>query len=99
MQPVSYSALYDTFKRFVKRAFLSSTLPADERQRAMRASAHWLRHTYATRAAESGKVAPDVLQENLGQADPRTAGLYYRAQIERRRRAMEEAFVQAAVTE
>lgn len=88
-RPISYSALYQTFTRFVRQA--TQSLPLDERQRAEQASMHWLRHTHATRAAER-EVPPDVLQENLGQSDPRTTARYYRAQIERRQRAMEESF-------
>jgi len=91
MAPITYSALHQTFTRFVRRAVRGSGLPLPEQQRAQRASAHWLRHTYATRAAERD-MPLDVLQENLGQSDPRTAGRYYRAQLERRQRAVEEAF-------
>ena len=71
---VSYSSLAVTFRRFVRRAVAASSLSATERLQATRASAHWLRHTHATRAAEAG-VPLDVLQENLGQADPRTTAL------------------------
>jgi integrase len=81
--------LYETFTRFVKKA--TQTLPWAEKRSAQRASMHWLRHTHATRAAER-EVPPDVLQENLRQSDPRTTAGYYRAQIERRQRAMQEAF-------
>jgi len=91
LSPVSYPALHQTFARFVDRAIKASRLSSAERAHALRASAHWLRHTHATRAAER-EVPPDVLQENLGQADPRTTARYYRAQIERRQRAMEKAF-------
>ncbi len=91
--PITYSALHQTFTRFVRKAVRA--LPAAERGRAEIASAHWLRHTHATRAAER-EVPPDVLQENLGQSDPRTTARYYRAQIERRQRAMEGAFGEAA---
>jgi integrase len=68
-----------------------SALPLDEKRQAIRASMHWLRHTHATRAAERA-VPADVLQENLGQADPRTTARYYRAQLERRQKAIEKAF-------
>jgi len=91
--PITYSALHQTFTRFVRKAV--KALPAAERRRAEVASAHWLRHTHATRAAERD-VPPDVLQENLGQSDPRTTARYYRAQIERRQRAMEQAFSESA---
>lgn len=86
---ISYRALAETFTRLVKRVL--PTLPLDERRSAERASAHWLRHTHATRAAERD-VPLDVLQENLGQSDPRTTARYYRAQIVRRQNAMELAF-------
>lgn len=98
MAPLGYSALHETFVRFVRRAVEASDLPPDERRRAERASAHWLRHTHATRAAER-QVPPDVLQENLGQSDPRTTARYYRAQIERRQREMERAFAPPQVDE
>lgn len=87
--PITYSSLHETFTRFIRRSL--ATLPAAERRGAERASAHWLRHTHATRAAERN-VPLDVLQENLGQSDPRTTARYYRAQLERRQKAMEEAF-------
>lgn len=92
-QPIGYSALHQTFTRFVKRAMRQ--LPEAERRHAENASAHWLRHTHATRAAERN-VPPDILQESLGQTDPRTTARYYRAQIERRQLAMEKAFSNTA---
>lgn len=91
MAPVTYASLYETFKRFLTRALRESSLPVEQRLRAQRASTHWLRHTYATRSAEAG-VATDIIQENLGQADPRTAAKYARAQITRRQAAMEKVF-------
>lgn len=89
MAPVTYSSLHETFIRFVRRAL--AELPPDVHQNAVRASAHWLRHTHATRAAERN-VPPDVLQENLGQSDPRTTARYYRAQLQRRQGEIEKAF-------
>jgi integrase len=94
--PITYGALHQTFTRFVRKAVRA--LPAAERGRAEIASAHWLRHTHATRAAERA-VPPDVPHENLGQSDPRTTARYYRAQIERRQQAMEGAFGDAAGSE
>ena len=38
----------------------------------------------------------DILQENLGQGDPRTTARYFRAQIERRQGAMEKVFGEQA---
>jgi integrase len=87
----SYSALAQSIKSLVRRA--SRRLPLAEATQMSRASAHWLRHTHATRAAERD-VPIDVLQENLGQADPRTTARYYRAQMKRRAFVMERAFGQ-----
>ena len=95
MAPLGYSALHETFTRFIRRAVKASDLPPDECHRAEQASAHWLRHTHATRAAER-QVPPDVLQENLGQSDPRTTARYYRAQMQRRHKEMERAFAETA---
>lgn len=89
LQAISYSALAQSLKSLFRRA--ARRLPASDGARLSRASAHWLRHTHATRAAERD-VPPDVLQEQLGQADPRTTAGYYRAQIKRRAAAMERAF-------
>jgi hypothetical protein len=94
LEPIRYQALHETFTRFVRRALAASHLSLDERRHAARASVHWLRHTHATRAAER-EVPADILQENLGQKDPRTTARYFRAQIERRQREMERAFAGA----
>ena len=73
------------------RFTIATVKDIEEREDARHASLHWLRHTHATRAAEA-EVPPDVLQANLGQADPRTTAGYYRAQEQRRQRQMERAF-------
>ena len=91
---LAYPTLAAAFKRFVAAALTAAPLAdlsVQQRSAAMRASAHWLRHTHATRAAEAA-VPIDVLQANLGQADPRTTAGYYRAQEKRRRAAMERVF-------
>ena len=56
-----------------------------------KASAHWLRHTHGTRAAERGMSATDI-QTNFGHADVRTATGYTRAQLRRRAQLVEQAF-------
>lgn len=89
--PLHYSSLYGAFTRFVRSAIRASSLSDEDRRRAALASAHWLRHTHATRAAEAG-VQPDVLQANLGQADPRTTAVYYKAQAQRRRDEIERVY-------
>ena len=76
---------------FVRRAVKQSGRAPDEQQQAVRAALHSLRHTHATRFAERGGDV-DVLQANLGHADPLTAAVYFRAQIERRQKQAEKAF-------
>jgi integrase len=89
--PMSYPALHKAFKRFVRRALMRVELPASDRGDAEAAATHWLRHTHATRAAEQG-VAADVLQANLGHADPRTTAGYYKTQLDRRAAELERVY-------
>lgn len=91
---LSYPTLAPAFRRFVRAALAASSLERDEINAALAASLHWLRHTHATRAVEHG-VAPDIVQANLGQSDPRSTSRYYRAQQRRRREAMERVFAEA----
>lgn len=81
--PVRYAAVHQSFTAFVRRAIRASTLTGEARERAARATQHWLRHTYATRFAEAGG-AQDVLMAELGHADPGTTARYYTAQADRR---------------
>lgn len=88
---LTYSALHDWIKGFVRRAVLKANLPEHEKKHAWDASTHWLRHTHATRGAERG-LPRDVLQANLGQADPRTSAIYYKAQSDRRAEEISKVF-------
>jgi len=90
-QPLTYSSLYETFTRFVRRSVMHNALDEDQQRAAIKASLHWLRHTHATRFAERGGDL-DVLQANLGHSDPRTSARYYRTQIERRQAQVEKVF-------
>jgi integrase len=81
----AYTTLAQSLKRLVRRAAADGSLTLAERNTILKTSLHWLRHTHATRAVER-QVPPDVLQANLGHADPRTTASYYRA------RALEKAF-------
>lgn len=85
-----YSAIHASFAAFVRRAMRASNLPPEERDRAARATQHWLRHTYATRFAEASGPQ-DVLMAELGHSDPSTTATYYTAQIERRQAEVERA--------
>jgi integrase len=43
--PITCAALHQTFTQFVRRALRASGLPAGEREPALQALTHWLRHT------------------------------------------------------
>jgi integrase len=90
-EPITYDALYKAIKVGLRRAILASDLSGPAKERALRASPHWLRHTFGTRATERG-VPADVIQAQMGHADPATTAQYSRAQIKRRMGALEGAF-------
>ena len=91
MSPITYPALYQTVKRWLAKAIRQSALPPHEQATALRASPHWLRHTFGTRAVE--RHAPiEAVQRQLGHADPRTTMRYARTQIDRLQSEMEKAF-------
>jgi integrase len=78
-------------KRWVRQAIAGSDLPGPERAIALRASPHWLRHTFGTRALER-KAPLEVVQRQLGHADPRTTMRYAHAQLERLQQVLDQAF-------
>lgn len=90
MQPLSYPAAHQSFSAFVQAAISKSALPLLERLHAVKGTLHWLRHTYATRAVESG-VPPDVVQAELGHESVETTANYYQAQERRRWAEIERA--------
>jgi site-specific recombinase XerD len=90
-QAIGYQELYQTMKRWIGQCLRASDLPRGEREDALRASPHWLRHTFGTRALE--RQAPlEVVQRQLGHADPRTTMRYAKAQLERLQSEMDQAF-------
>lgn len=89
--PLSYHSLYATMRSWVRRALRHADLPEDARRTAARASVHWLRHTFGTRAIERG-LPQDVVQRQLGHADPRTTSRYVRTQTERLLDEVDKAF-------
>lgn len=86
----TYGAVHQALSRFMKQAFLVADMPEREREKALRATQHWLRHTFATRAAEAG-VPEDVLMAEMGHASRATTAGYYTAQDRRRSIEMERA--------
>ena len=89
--PVSYSALYRSLKSWLHKAIWASDLTTQEVLDLGRASLHWLRHTCGTRALERN-VPLDVVQRQLGHADPRTTMRYAKPQLERLQAEMEKGF-------
>jgi site-specific recombinase XerD len=91
LAPIGYQALYKTLKAWLSKAVRHSRLQGPERDDALRASPHWLRHTFGTRALE--REAPlDVVQGQMGHADPRTTMRYAKAQLARRLESLDRAF-------
>jgi integrase len=87
-KPVSYLAIYLGFKSFVRRGLEAWDATEPEKRQALKATLHWLRHTYATRAAEAG-LPEDVLMAELGHASRDTTARYYTAQADRQHREVE----------
>jgi site-specific recombinase XerD len=88
---VGYRALYDRLRPWIRRAISASSLASAQKDIAVRASLHWLRHTCGTRALERGVELPD-LQGQFGHADPRTTMRYSKKQLLRRQGAFGKAF-------
>jgi len=91
MESISYDALYKTVRAWLTKALRAATLTDSARLEALRASPHWLRHTFGTRAVERG-IPLDVVQQQLGHADPRTTSRYTKAQLDRQLEALQGAF-------
>ncbi len=91
LAPIGYQTLYSTMKRWIQRCVDSSSLPESEKRIARLASPHWLRHTFGTRALER-KAPLEVIQRQLGHADPRTTMRYAKAQLERMQTEMDAVF-------
>jgi integrase len=87
----SHAAIHQSLKAFFQDVLSKAQLPARERERMLQASMHWLRHTFATRAAEAG-MPVDALMEEMGHTSPTTTAGYYRAQERRRRDEMVRVF-------
>nr|WP_255493950.1 tyrosine-type recombinase/integrase [Polaromonas sp. E3S] len=92
MESVGYQALYEHVKVWLSRAMRQSALPYAESATIAKASTHWLRHTFGTRAIARG-VPLDVIQAQMGHASIQTTtAIYGRAPLKRRSNEMEKAF-------
>ena len=92
MESIGYQALYLTVRTWLKKAINASPLPSAERQSLTGASAHWLRHTFATRAIKR-EVPMEVVQAQLGHANiSTTMNIYAKAPLERQIQTISAAF-------
>lgn len=92
LEPIGYQALYLTVRSWLGKAIHACALPAAERQALNGASAHWLRHTFATRAIER-EVPMEVVQAQLGHANiSTTMNIYAKAPLERQVQTISKAF-------
>ena len=92
MAPVGYQAIYEHVRSWIGRAISASELPMKERLKMVRASTHWLRHTFGTRAI-AREVPLDVIQAQMGHASIQTTtAIYGRAPIRRRVDELGKAF-------
>ncbi len=92
METVGYQALYETVRSWISRAVSASRLPTNERLHLAKASTHWLRHTFGTRAI-AREVPLDVIQAQMGHASIQTtASIYGRAPMKRRADELKKAF-------
>ena len=83
-EPIGYQALYEHVRAWFRKAIANSGLPSTERTKLARASTHWLRHTFGTRAV-AREVPLDVIQAQMGHASIQTTtAIYGRAPIKRR---------------
>lgn len=89
---VGYQALYEHVKSWLGKAVAASDLPNKERTRLAKASTHWLRHTFGTRAI-AREVPLDVIQAQMGHASIQTTtAIYGRAPLRRRAFELNKAF-------
>jgi integrase len=90
-QHVGYRALFQSLTTIIRRAIDASDLPREERLSALRASPHWLRHTFATRAKERD-VSNVVLMVQMGHSTERPLARYTKAQRHRVNEELGRAF-------
>lgn len=85
---VTNKTVYVLIKAFF--AHVATTLDADSEahRRFLRASTHWLRHTYGSHAVNSSASLPTV-QENMGHSSLNTTSIYIKSEDEQRWKEMD----------
>lgn len=81
------AGIYNTLKRFLKRAADRCEDPEIDTNRLRKASTHWLRHTFGRQAA-SDEVPIEVIQQALGHSSLSTTTIYMSTERDRMIRAM-----------
>ena len=94
MESVGYTALYQHVRRWLGHSISASALPDKEKARLNRASMHWLRHSFGTRAV-AREVPLDVIQAQMGHSSINTTMMYGRAPMRRRALHLNSAFTSA----
>lgn len=75
-ETIAYPTLYANVKNWFERALSEADLSKTERSKLEKASTHWLRHTFGTRAV-AREVPMDVIQAQLGHASIETTMSIY----------------------
>lgn len=91
---ISEAALHHQLKVFFSECAEVLAMQGDTRSqlRFEKASAHWLRHTHASHAINSGKVPIEIAQANLGHASLATTSIYVHTEERNRLKKMQGFF-------
>jgi site-specific recombinase XerD len=94
--PLTSGRLYDVVKAFFTSvAHGSPDITAESRRRLLRASTHWMRHTFASHGLRA-KIDLDVIQAVLGHRSIATTSVYLNTEQEHRAREIEKLSARAA---
>lgn len=95
---ISEAALYHQLKVFFAGCAEVFAAQGDTRSqlRFEKASTHWLRHTHASHAINSGKVPIEVAQANLGHASLATTSIYVHTEERNRLKKMQRFWARSS---